>query len=108
VKAFCPAARQLVPLTPTPPIVVRPLVAMFPRNVLAYALVLFAVFQYGLVSARPQFPQYGKRAALLSDASDLQTNAARMAQGLAPLKPRNLYIPSRVGNEILFLLHCSC
>ena len=68
---------------------------MFFDRILAYTLVLLAIFQCDLVSARSQFRDSATPDAI----SNLQTNAARMAAGLNPLRPRNLFIPSRVGRS---------
>ena len=76
---------------------------MFSRNLLAYALFFLSLFQLGLVSARPQFQQYKKRDAASPDALQLRTNAARMAAGYTPLKPRYLYTPTRIGTRLRFL-----
>ena len=74
---------------------------MFPRSLVAFALVFLSLAQYGLVSARREFPQFGKRVATRSaNPLEPRTNAARMAMGLPPMQPRNLQSPTPIeGNK---------
>ena len=67
-----------------------------------FLLALSAIFC--TVSARPQvnmIEAMHKRVASPTSAAGLLTNSARMAAGLGPLPPRNLFKPSRV-NGVLY------
>jgi len=55
------------------------------------------------VSARPQVNIVYKRKASPTSTGKYLTNAARMAAGLGPLTPRNLFDPTRVRCELLCL-----
>ena len=62
------------------------------------SLLLIATLQCAfLVSARLPHVELAKREVV--DAGNLTTNAKRLQAGLAPLKPRNLYNPSRVAGK---------
>ena len=69
------------------------MVALF--NLKKASLLLIAAFQCAiLVSARPSHVELTRRE--FANGGNLTTNAKRLQAGLAPLKPRNLYNPSRV------------
>jgi hypothetical protein len=60
------------------------------------------------VSARPQVNMVGnvqKRTASPTSTGKYLTNAARMAVGLGPLTPRNLFDPTRVNGVLLSPIH---
>ena len=70
-------------------------------NVQKFCFVLVGLYFTLLASARPQFSgaSLAKRDAI-ANSSALLTNAARMQAGLAPLKPRSFYRPTRVAREL--------
>ena len=57
------------------------------------------------VSARPQVNNVYKRKASPTGTEKYLTNAARMAAGLGPLTPRNLFNPTRVKGVLLSPIH---
>ncbi|KAF8154445.1 hypothetical protein B0H34DRAFT_523494 [Crassisporium funariophilum] len=65
------------------------------------SLFIITIFNLGAnVSGRAQFGKQGlagRQDVAHVDPATLTTNAARMAAGLTPLKPRNMYHPTRIG-----------
>ncbi|KAF8154425.1 hypothetical protein B0H34DRAFT_522786 [Crassisporium funariophilum] len=72
-----------------------------PSSLFLFALTIFQVGFHG-VSARPQFSTGTPvtRRALPANVTELRTNAARMAAGLGPFKPKNFRDATRVEARV--------